>query len=119
VSEKIRAADLPNFDITEMLKTDEDIAEYLTVVIEDGDPAMLAVTLGDIARARGMTQIARDSGITREALYRALRPGATPRFDTVARVCKALGVRLVAQVAPVEAGTATEQALATGQATRD
>ncbi len=100
---RIRADDLPNFDITELLQTDEDIAEYLTVVIEDGDPAMLAVTLGDIARARGMTQIAKDSGITREALYRALRAGASPRFDTIARVCKALGVRLVAQVAPATA----------------
>ena len=100
---RISAADLPNFDITELLQTDEDIAEYLTVVIEDGDPAMLAVTLGDIARARGMTQIAKDSGITREALYRALRAGASPRFDTIARVCKALGVRLVAQVAPATA----------------
>ena len=85
------------FDITEMLQTEQDIAEYLSVVIDDGDPAMLAVTLGDIARARGMTQIAKDSGLTREALYKALRPGASPRFDTIARVCKALGVRLVAQ----------------------
>jgi probable addiction module antidote protein len=100
MTRKIKAAELPNFDITEMLKTDEDIAEYLTVVIEDGDPAMLALTLGDIARARGMTQIAKDSGITREALYRALRADASPRFETVARVCKALGVRLVAQAAP-------------------
>lgn len=112
MSEKIRAADLPSFDITEMLKTDEDIAEYLTVVIEDGDPALLAVTLGDIARARGMTQIARDSGITREALYRALRPGASPRFDTISRVCRALGVRLVAQAGTAEAAAAT----ATGRA---
>jgi probable addiction module antidote protein len=100
MTRKIKAAELPNFDITEMLKTDEDIAEYLTVVIEDGDPAMLALTLGDIARARGMTQIAKDSGITREALHRALRADASPRFETVARVCKALGVRLVAQAAP-------------------
>ncbi len=72
------------FDITEMLKDDESIAEYLTLVMEDGDPALLAATLGDIARAR-------------EALYKALRPDASPRFDTVARVCKALGVKLVAQ----------------------
>ncbi|NDE05452.1 MAG: putative addiction module antidote protein, partial [Flavobacteriia bacterium] len=53
--------------------------------------------LGDIARARGMTQVAKDSGITREALYKALRPGSEPRFETVSRVCAALGVRLVAQ----------------------
>lgn len=107
---RIRAADLPNFDITELLQTDEDIAEYLTVVIEDGDPAMLAVTLGDIARARGMTQIAKDSGITREALYRALRTGSSPRFETIARVCKALGVRLVVQVAPAVVPESTPEA---------
>ena len=60
---------LPEFDITEMLQTEQDIAEYLSLVIEDGDPALLAATLGDIARARGMTQIAQDAGIGREALY--------------------------------------------------
>ena len=80
-----------------MLQDDESIAEYLTLVMEDGDSALLAATLGDIARARGMTQIAKDAGIGREALYKALRPDASPRFDTVARVCKALGVKLVAQ----------------------
>jgi probable addiction module antidote protein len=85
------------FDITEMMQDDQSIAEYLTLVMEDGDPALLAATLGDIARARGMTQIAKDAGIGREALYKALRPDASPRFDTVARVCKALGVKLVAQ----------------------
>lgn len=98
MSQKIDISRLPEFDVTEMLQTDQDIAEYLTLVIEDGDPALLAATLGDIARARGMTQIARDAGIGREALYKALRPGAAPRFDTIARVCKALGVKLVAQV---------------------
>ena len=85
------------YDITEMLQDDESIAEYLTLVMEDGDPALLAATLGDIARARGMTQIAKDAGIGREALYKALRADASPRFETVARVCKALGVKLVAQ----------------------
>ncbi len=97
MTKKITVADLPEFDITEMLKTDEDIAQYLSLVIEDGDSALLAATLGDIARARGMTQIAKDAGIGREALYKALRADASPRFDTIARVCKALGVRLVAQ----------------------
>ena len=81
ITKKTKVADLHSFDITEMLQTEQDIAEYLSVVIDDGDPAMLAVTLGDIARARGMTQIAKDSGLTREALYKALRPGASPRFD--------------------------------------
>jgi len=61
--------------------------------------ALLAAALGDIARVRGMTEIAKASGIGREALYKALRPNAQPRFDTIARVCSALGVKLVAQVA--------------------
>lgn len=85
------------FDVTEMLQTEQDIAEYLSLVLEDGDPALLAATLGDIARARGMTQIAQEAGLGREALYKALRADASPRFDTIARVCKALGVKLVAQ----------------------
>ena len=65
--------------------------------MEENDPALLAAALGDIARARGMTEIAKAAGITREALYKALRPDAKPRFDTVSRVCMALGVRLVVQ----------------------
>ena len=66
-------------------------------MVEGGDSAMLAAALGDIARARGMSEIATASGLTREALYKALRPNAKPRFETVNRVCAALGVRLVAQ----------------------
>ena len=97
MSETTRIADLPEFDITEHLEDDQAIAEYLTVVLEDDDPALLATALGDIARARGMTEIARLSGITREALYKALRADAAPRFDTINRVCHALGVKLVAQ----------------------
>lgn len=96
MSEKIKISDLQEFDAAEYLTSEEDIAIYLTVVLEENDPALLAAALGDIARARGMTQIARDSGITREALYKALRPGASPRFDTVTKVCAALGLRLVA-----------------------
>jgi len=97
MSKKIRIADLPDFDPAEHLKDEADIAEYLTVILEDNDPALLAAALGDIARARGMSEIAKASGITREALYKALRPNAQPRFDTVSRVCAALGVKLVAQ----------------------
>jgi probable addiction module antidote protein len=85
---------LPDFDMAEQLRDDEDIAVYLNLVLEDGDPALLATALGDIARARGMTDISRASGITREALYKALRPNARPRFDTISKVCKALGVKL-------------------------
>ncbi len=94
---KIQVADLPEFDLAEQLKTEEDIAVYLTMVIDEGDMAELAHALGVAARARGMSDVAKASGITREALYKALRPDASPRFDTISRVCAALGVRLVAQ----------------------
>lgn len=97
----IKIADLPTFDMAEHLKTEEDVAAYLTLVLEEEDPAELAHALGVIARARGMSEIATASGLTREALYKALRPGSKPRFDTISRVCAALGVRLVAQ--PVHA----------------
>ncbi len=99
MSKKITVADLPEFDMAEQLRDAEDIAVYLTLVIEEGDAAELAHALGVVARARGMAQVAAEAGIAREALYKALRPGASPRFDTIARVCKALGVRLVAQPA--------------------
>jgi len=94
---KIKISELPEFDAAEYLNSEEDIAAYLTSVIEENDSSLLAAALGDIARARGMTQVAKDSGITREALYKALRPGSEPRFETVSRVCAALGVRLVVQ----------------------
>ena len=94
---KIRVADLPELDAAEYLDDEQATAEYLTAMMADGDPAMVAAALGDIARARGMSEIAKASGLTREALYKALRPNAQPRFDTISRVCAALGVRLVAQ----------------------
>jgi len=94
---RIKVADLPEFDAVPYLDSEAAIAAYLTDILEANDPALLASALGDIARARGMSEIAKASGITREALYKALRPGAQPRFDTISRVCAALGVRLVAQ----------------------
>jgi probable addiction module antidote protein len=72
------------------------IAAYLSSLIEAGDAAGLAAALGDVARTRGMAQVARDAGLSREALYRALRPDSYPRFDTIVRVCAALGVKLIA-----------------------
>ena len=97
MAKRIKISDLPEFDAAEYLNSEEDIAAYLTTVIEENDPALLAAALGDIARARGMSQVAKDAGIAREALYKALRPGSEPRFETINRICAALGVRLVAQ----------------------
>lgn len=88
---------LPQFDMAEHIRSSADVAEYLRQVLEEGDPGELAAALGYIAKARGMTEIAKASGIKREALYKALRPNAQPRLDTVQRVCKALGVTLTAK----------------------
>lgn len=95
--QRTKVADLPEFDATPYLESNAAIAAYLTDILEANDPALLAAALGDIARARGMSEIAKASGLTREALYKALRPDAQPRFDTISRVCAALGVRLVAR----------------------
>ncbi len=98
MAKKIQVAELPDFDLAEHLKTDEDISVYLSQVLEDNDPSELTHALGVIARARGMTDVARAAGLTREALYKALRPNSQPRFDTIARVCRALGLKLTTQV---------------------
>lgn len=97
MTKRIKAAELPEFDAARYLDNEESVAAYLTDILEANDPALLAAALGDIARARGMSEIAKASGLTREALYKALRPDAQPRFDTISRVCSALGVRLVAR----------------------
>ncbi len=95
----IKVGGLPVFDAAAYLDDEQTIATYLTDILAAQDSALLAAALGDIARARGMTEIAKASGIAREALYKALRPDAQPRFDTISRVCAALGVRLVAEPA--------------------
>ena len=91
--------DLPEFDMAEHLPDDEAIAQYLTIVLAENDPSELAHALGTVARARGMASIAQSAGIGREALYKALRAGAQPRFDTVQRVCTALGLKLTVEPA--------------------
>ena len=96
---QIKASALREFDAAEYLEDDQAIAEYLNAVLAENDPPLLAAALGDIARAKGMSAIARDAGIGREALYKALRPGSQPRFDTVQRVCSALGIKLTAMPA--------------------
>ena len=88
---------LPAFDAAQYLHGEEEIAAFLTDILQANDAGLLASALGDLARARGMSDIAEAAGITREALYKALRPGSAPRFDTVSRVCTALGMRLVVQ----------------------
>lgn len=97
MTKRIKIDDLPEFDAAPYLNSEEAVAAYLTDILEANDAGLLAAALGDIARARGMTEIAKSAGITREALYKALRSGSEPRFDTVNRVCSALGVRLVVQ----------------------
>lgn len=96
---KTKISELKRFDLAESLDSEEKIAIYLQLVIEENDPSELAHALGVAAKARGMTQIAKDAGIGRESLYKALRAGASPRFDTINRVMNALGVKLT--VTPV------------------
>jgi probable addiction module antidote protein len=84
------------FDAARYLNDEVAIAEYMTAVLETEDPDLLLLALSDVARARGMAQVAKDAGLGRESLYKALAPGAKPRFDTVLKVARALGVRLTA-----------------------
>jgi probable addiction module antidote protein len=86
-------------DAARYLENDAAIAEYMSVVLEADDPDLLLLALGDVARAKGMAQVARDAGLGRESLYKALTPGAKPRFETVMKVARALGVKFTAQAA--------------------
>ncbi len=97
MSEIETAGKLVPFDAARYLDDDDAIAEYMTAVLEADDPDLLLLALNDIARAKGMTQVAKDAGLGRESLYKALSPGAKPRFDTIVKVARALGVRLTAQ----------------------
>lgn len=90
---------LLRFDAARYLDDDEAIAEYMAAVLEQDDPDLLLAALGDVARAKGMAQVAEATGLGRESLYKALTPGAKPRFDTVLKVAKALGIHLTARVA--------------------
>ena len=82
------------YDSAEYLDTPETIAEYLTDALEYGDPSFIAKAIGAAARARGMSEVAREAGVSRENLYRALSGDTKPEFDTIRRVLDALGVRL-------------------------
>ena len=85
------------FDEAHYLTSETAIAEYINAILEFEDPDLLLLALADVARARGMTQVAQDAGLGRESLYKALSPGAKPRLDTIMKVTKALGVRLRVQ----------------------
>ena len=88
---------LIEFDAARYLNDDEAIAEYMTAVLETNDADLLLLALSDVARAKGMAQVAKDAGLGRESLYKALAPGAKPRFETVIKVARALGVKFTAQ----------------------
>ena len=89
------------WDAADHLESDKDIVAYLEAAFEDGDPAVIAAALGDIARARGMTKVATDAGLGRESLYKALSPTGNPELATVLKVMQALGLGL--RVAAVKA----------------
>lgn len=87
---------LAAFDAADYLDDEETIAEYLTAALEDPNPDVFLAAIRDVARARGMTQLAKDAGLGRESLYKALTPGAKPRYDTMLKLLHALGVKLSA-----------------------
>ena len=83
---------ISRMDIAKHLDNDEVIAEFLAAAMEDYDPEVFLACLGEVAKARGMTQLAEAAGLNRESLYKSLAPGAKPRFDTIMKISKALGV---------------------------
>jgi probable addiction module antidote protein len=85
---------LKEFDASAYLDNDEVIAEYLTAALEDGNPDVFLAAVGNVAKARGMSEIAETTGLGRERLYKAFAPGAKPRYDTVLKVLQSLGVKL-------------------------
>ena len=92
------------YDAAEYLDTDQAIGAYLAAAFEEGDPALIRVALGTVARAKGMTQLAREIGMTREGLYKALSEVGNPGFDVVAKLLRAFGLQL--EVRPIGAGPA-------------
>lgn len=87
------------WDVAQHLKTDKDRVAYLDAALEDGDPGVIAAALGDIARSKGMSRVARQSGLGRESLYKALSTNGNPELATVLKVVRALGLRFQARIA--------------------
>jgi probable addiction module antidote protein len=92
------------FDVADYLDNDEVIAEYLTAALEDVNPDVFLMAVADVAKARGMSHVASETGLGRESLYKAFAPGAKPRYDTVLKVLKAVGIQL--QATPAVENTA-------------
>ncbi|ALO44938.1 addiction module antidote protein [Pseudohongiella spirulinae] len=88
---------LKQFDAADYLDSEEMIAEYLSEALEDENPDVFLAAVSDVAKARGMTAIANSTGLGRESLYKALTPGAKPRYETIVKVLHGLGVRLTVQ----------------------
>jgi probable addiction module antidote protein len=91
---KSNRLNVAQFDASDYLDNEEVIAEYLTVALADPDPDAFLMAVSDVAKARGISTVAENAGLGRESLYKTLRPGAQPRFDTVRRLLDALGVKL-------------------------
>ena len=87
------------WDSAELLESREDIAAYIEAAFEDGDPSVITHALGVVARAKGMSQVARETGLSREALYKALTPDGHPKLSTLLSVLKALGMKVTARAA--------------------
>lgn len=85
---------LKNFDVVDFLNTDEEMQEYLNAALEEGDPKFLFIALGDIARAKNISQLSRETGISREGIYKALSGEGNPSFNTIFKIIQALGLQI-------------------------
>ena len=90
--------DLAKFDAADYLDSEEAIAEYLSAALEDENPDVFLSAVADVAKARGMSAIAKSSGLGRESLYKALTPGAKPRYETIQKVLHGLGVKITVSI---------------------
>ena len=92
---------MSKFDAVDYIDSEEMMAEYLTAAMEDANPDVFLAALSDVAKARGIAQLARDTGLGRESLYKTLAPGAKPRFDTIMKITRALGIPLAVKLEPI------------------
>jgi probable addiction module antidote protein len=92
--------EVTQFDTASFLESEEAIAEYLNAALDEGDQDLLLLAIGNVAKARGMARVAADAGLGRESLYKALAPGAKPRYETIQKLLNAVGVRLTATPLP-------------------